>query len=150
MLPGDDVTFTADVLWRLYRREETLPVFKVLHVNEDRASVLVKDGHGVESALSLELLVPTNTSWDTCRRMLRLAETPEQLIGFMRWHAAGCSVMEKPSAPAATPPAPDGTGWPSRLRKTLAVIVVLTISVACPPLGLVALLASWVTATPST
>lgn len=140
MLPGDRVTFTADVLWRLYRREEALPVFHVLHINEARASVLVKDARGVESALSLELLVPTDASWDSCRRMLRLAETPEQLIGFMRWHAEGCSVVEKPTAPVAAPPAPGGADWLSCLRKTAVVMAVLAISVLCPPLGLVALL----------
>lgn len=141
--PGDRVTFTADVLWRLYRREERLPVFKILHVNEERRSVLVKDVDGHEAALSLESLVPTESSWDSCRRMLRLAETPEALIGFMKWHSAGCAVVEQPLASAAAPPNPNGTDWGNSFRKALAVVGVLALSLACPPLGLMAILAAW-------
>jgi hypothetical protein len=126
---GDRVTFTADVLWRLYRREERLPVFRVLHINEGRKSVLVRDANGHESALSLELLVPTQDSWDSARRMLRLAQTPEQLIGFMRWHAEGCSGAEHPTRAIAVSPAPDGIHWENHLQRAAAASRALALSV---------------------
>ena len=140
---GDRATFTADVLWRLYRRKETLPLLTVIHVNAERQSVLVKDVDGRESALSLELLVPTAGSWDSCRRMLRLAETPEALIGFMAWHAAGCSAVEKPTAPAKEEPREKATapGW--GVGRAIFAAGFIALSLACPPLGLVALLVAW-------
>ena len=140
---GDRVTFMADRLWTMYRREERLPVFKVLHVNEARQSALVKDADGRESALSLELLVPTDGSWDSCRRMLRLAETPEQLIGFMRWHAAGCSSLEQAIVQIEGKSKEKTKASGSVVVRAMLAAGLLAMSVICPPLGLAAFFAAW-------
>ena len=141
--PGDRVTFGSEVLWRLYRREESLPIFTVLHVNVARKSVLVKDTDGNESALALDLLVPTDTSWDSCRRMLRLAETPEQLIGFMRWHAEGCSPLERTIAQIEGKSREKPKAAESMVVRAMLAAGLLAMSVICPPLGLAALFAAW-------